>query len=293
MQSQPELSAIESEIWQEFILQRCGLYFTENRLGFLRRRLWERMRARQVWSYSDYYRYVAFNPAGEEEWLELLNLLLNHETGFLRHPPSFDALTGYALPRLMQEKERRGVDVITMWSAGCSMGQEAYSLAMAFLETAALLPSNGGERKAWQVKITGSDLSQLALDKARRGQYKPHEMRYLSDHYRERYMTLAKGGREGQSVYRVADPVRALVRFGFLNLRDPDSYRVSAQDVIFCQNVLIYFKPDSRLDIVRRLCQRLNRGGYLFLAPAEVVGLKLPGIRPVRLKDVLIYQRSL
>lgn len=79
--------------------------------------------------------------------------------------------------------------------------------------------------------------------------------------------------------------------FGYLNLSDPNNYWISAQDIIFCQNVLLYFETEDRLEIVKRLCQRLNPGGYLFLGPAEIVGLKLSGIQPVRLTDVLIHQR--
>ena len=150
-------------------------------------------------------------------------------------------------------------------------------------------PVQGGVR-GWQPKVTGSDISQRALDKARRGRYKPYEMRHMPDLYRENYMTVLKDKRS--VFHQVADRVRALVQFGYLNLNDPNSFWVSAQDVIFCQNVLIYFKPESRVEIVRRLCQRLNPGGYLFLAPAEVVGLRLPGVQPVRLANSLIYRRT-
>jgi len=289
----PEISALESEIWQEFIGKRCGMYFTQNRLGFLYRRLWERMQIRHIRGYSEYYYYVAFNPDGDEEWQKLLALLLNHETSFFRHAPSFEALTGYVLPRLMKEKEKHGVNIITGWSAGCATGQEVYSMVIAFQELTRSLSSfaNGGQGQSWQIKITGSDISPAALDRARRGQYKLREIRQLSDYYRNQYMTLLEEKHNEQSIYQVNDQVRAMAQFGQLNLHDPKSYWVSAQDIIFCQNVLIYLKPETRDDIVRRLCQRLNPGGYLFLAPAEVVGLKLPGVQPVRLSDVLIYQR--
>jgi chemotaxis methyl-accepting protein methylase len=297
----PEMSGLEYEVWREFIQHRCGLYFTENRLRFLRQRLWERMRAREIRSYSEYYHHVAFNPGGDEEWQELLELLLNQETGFFRHQPSFDALVEHVLPRLMYDKQRHGINGITMWSAGCSVGQEPYSLAMAFLEMVEptlprrtgeaipLSPVQSGGMGGWQVKVSGSDISRRGLDLARRAQYKHYQVRTMPDHYRQKYMSevVTKWG----LLHQVNDRVRALVQFGYTNLNEPTSYWISAQDVIFCQNVLIYFEPENRVEIVRRLCQRLNVGGYLFLAPAEVVGLKLPGIEPVRLTDVLVYQR--
>lgn len=276
--TQPELAKLEYEVWQDFIWQRSGLYFTENRVRFLSQRLWERMRIHKMKTYSEYYHYVAFNPSGNKEWIELLELLLNNETGFFRHQPSFDALSEHVLPELKKHKRKHGIDIITMWSAGCSAGQEAYSLAMTSLSTP--------DTDQWQVKVTGSDISQGSLEKARRGRYRNFELRYLPELYQKMFLKKLQDGS-----YQVVDRVRALVQFGYLNLSDPSSYWVSAEDVIFCQNVLIYFKPESRLEIVRRLCQRLNPGGYLFLAPAEVVGLKLPGIQAVRFTDSLVYQR--
>jgi len=295
----PEMSNLEYEVWREFIQQRCGMYFSENRLYSLRQRLWERMRLRKTYNYSEYYHFVAYNSEGKEEWEELLETLLNQETGFFRHPPSFEALTGVALPELMRAKQKAGVKTITMWSAGCATGQEPYSLAMAFLETTApksfqqrgnAIPFSSEQSLGrWQVKVSASDISQRALERARRGRYKPHEVRFMPEHYREKYMFTIN--ENGNTIRQVNDQARDLVQFGQINLHDPATYWISAQDVIFCQNVLIYFNPEKRLEVVSRLCQRLNPGGYLFLAPAEVVGLKLPGIQSVRLTDVLVYQR--
>lgn len=277
----PQILTSEYETWREFIWQRCGLYITQSRIRFLSQRLWERMRIHQIKSYSDYYHYVSFNPNGEKEWGQLLEILLNNETSFFRHPPSFAALTDHVLPELMRQKRKDGARSIAMWSAGCSAGQEAYSLAMAGREAVDL--------RAWQIKISGSDVSRGSLDKARQGRYKPYEVRTMPDDYRRKYM---RQSRNSQSVFHeVAESVRAMTQFGYLNLHDPDHYWIMAQDVIFCQNVMIYFKPENRVEIVRRLCQQLNPGGYLFLAPAEVVGLKLPGVQLIRLPDSLIYQR--
>jgi chemotaxis methyl-accepting protein methylase len=291
-QSQSEMSGLETGIWQEFISRRCGLHFTAGRLDFLRRRLLDRMRACQIWNATDYYHYVAYNPAGEIEWSKLLYSLLNNDTSFFRHPPSFETLTGHLLPQLIQEKEQQGLDLLTMWSVGCSTGQEVYSLAMAYLELiAALEPANGAGQPAWRVSIIGSDLSQPALDKARRGRYRLHEMRRLPEPYRQQYMTALENGWGGQSFFQVKDHVRSLVQFSALNLCEPDSYQVFNQDIIFCQNVLIYFKTETRFEIILRLSERLAPGGYLLIAPGEVIDLNLPNLKPVRLNDTLIYQR--
>ena len=297
---QPDLLAQECELWQRFIGQRCSLHFPENRLRFLRQSLWGRMGLHGIQSYREYYNYVTCDPAGEAEWQALLELLLNHETGFFRHPPSFAALTEQVLPVLLHERPRE--NTVTIWSAGCSMGQEAYSLAMTFLDFTAP-PSalhrarRGGEApEGWQVRVIGSDISLSALDRARQGQYKPHELRSLPDYYRQHYFTVVRTG--PNVVYQVVPQVRTVVQFSRVNLHDLDSSplalspAIGAVDIIFCQNVLIYFSQEDRAGIVQRLCQYLRPGGYLFLGPTEVVGLHLPGMQPVRLPDVLIYQRT-
>lgn len=289
--ARPDLTTSEYEAWREFIWQQSGLYFPENRREFLARRIWERMRIRQIHSCGEYYHFVRFNPQGGKEWEELLELLVICETGFFRHEPSFRALAEI-LPHLLLCNQERGLNTLRMWSAGCSTGQEAYSLAMLFLETVRFL-------ELWQVEIMATDISRRALEKARRGLYKPFEVKFMPEHYRGKYLTAEGGAGATASIaslrsttrYRVVKRVREMVHFGYLNLNDPTSFWVTAQDVIFCQNVLIYFKPESRVETVRHLCQRLNPGGYLFLAPAEVVGLKLPGVQLVYFEDSLVYKR--
>jgi len=289
--ARPDLTTSEYEAWREFIWQQSGLYFSENHRGFLARRIWERMRVRRTYSYSEYYHFVRFNTQGGKEWEELLELLTNCETSFFRHEPSFQALAKI-LSHLLLRKQEHGLNTLLMWSAGCSTGQEAYSLAMLFLDTVRF-------PELWRVEIMATDISRRAVKKARTGLYKPFEVRYMPEHYRDKYLTVEGGAGATASIpslrsttrYRVAKKVREMVHFGYLNLSAPTSYWVAAQDVIFCQNVLIYFKPESRVETVRHLCQRLNPGGYLFLAPAEVTGLKLPGVQLVHFEDSLVYKR--
>lgn len=240
------------------------------------------MQINNIRSYTDYYHYALYNPAGEDEWQLLLELLLNHETSFFRHPPALAALTGHLLPNLLRFEQQGGATTISMWSVGCSTGQEPYSLAMVSLETLA------GRSVAWDIKILGSDISRPALDQARRGEYNANQVRSLPAAYRRRYMRPLEAGRPG---YRVVDPVRALVQFNNCNLVDLANCQVFGQDVIFCQNVLVYFNPEDRLAAVDNLLSRLNRGGYLVLSPLAIEGLRLKNIRRVALPEVLVYQR--
>ena len=290
----PAMSSGEYEVWYKLIQDRCGLYFTPNRQRYLRLRLWERMRLRGIKSYGDYYHYVVYNARGGDEWTEILTLLLNNETSFFRHTPSFDVLARHVLPELTKEKSRHGIHSMMLWSAGCAAGQEAYSLAMTFFDFLALVPFGDAiqvSHAGWQLKVIGTDIDLPALERARRAQYKLSEVRYMPEAQRQRYLRVVAEDKGAPSKYQVIDAVRAVTQFSQLNLIDPN-YWVSGQDVIFCQNVLLYFELEQRLAVVQRLCHCLNPGGFLFLAPAEVVGLKLPGIQLVRQPDSLIYQRT-
>ena len=280
--ARPEMTPAEVEIWQAYIWEKSGLFFTPSRLYFLSQRLWERIQQLKLTSYTEYYHYVVYNANGATEWLLLLDGLLNNETSFFRHEPSFNALRELALPELVQQKRRQGVSNLHVWSAGCSAGQEPYSLAMLLLEQL--------EARLWQLRVMGSDISRSKLAQARLGQYKQHEVRYMPPYYRDKYLRWVQTAQGTH--YQVVERVRELVQFGYLNFKEPDSYWIHGQDIIFCQNVLIYFKPDHRLEIVKLLIERLNPGGFLFLAPAEMVGLRMPGVTFVNAPDTLVYRKT-
>jgi chemotaxis methyl-accepting protein methylase len=278
----PDLTAAEKALWLELIGRRCGLTFSDGRLRVLRQGLQARMQHHGIASFTDYYHAVSCGRDGDAEWPLLLDLLLNKETSFFRHPPSFELLTAGILPELMRLRYPQGENLLRLWSAGCSIGQEAYSLAMAFVETAG---SHG-----WKVQVTGSDLSPNCLERGRRGRYKPYELREVPEPYGTKYLRVVE--EHGEALHEVDAGIRNLVQFLPCNLLDADSYAVPPQDVIFCQNVLIYFSADSRREVVRMLSERLRNGGYLFFGPAEVVGAQAPNLEPLRRNNVLVYRRT-
>lgn len=276
----PELSSVDCALWRELIQERCGLFFPDRRLRFLRERLWERMRARAIGRYGEYHGFVLHNAEGAAEWRQLLELIVVRETSFFRHAPSYEALTQRVLPELLSRKRKRGEKTVSFWSAGCAGGQEAYSLAIEFFEAP--------DTTSFQLRVTGTDISQIALAKARRGSYRADELHGLRDSLCERYFTTARAA--GASIYTVGVTLAESVRFMVGNLTNDDLH-LPSQDVIFCQNVLMYFDLESRAAIVRRLVSRLAPGGFLFTAPAELIGLELPEIEAVSFRDTLIYRR--
>jgi chemotaxis methyl-accepting protein methylase len=246
---------------EDFIVRQCGLAFARSRARILTEALQARMKARQLTSHSVYYHLVAFDREGAREWRELLELLVNSDTCFFRHEPSFAALSQIVLPALLETKRQRDDLEVRFWSAGCATGQEAYSLAACFLRSA------GAE--AWRPRVLGTDVSDRALARARLGRYRGFELRGLGEPYRRRFVRPVAGAADW---FEMTEEVRRVVEFASLNLCHPAPWALPPQDVIFCQNVLLYFQPPGRAAVLRRLGECLTPGGYLFLAPAEAMG---------------------
>lgn len=277
-----ELSGLELGLFRDAVEKRSGLYVTDSRLRLLTRSLQARMAARGCGSYSEYYHFLSFNPTAEAEWKELLELLGNRETGFFRHQPSFEAVEKVVLPELLTERAKHGISALTAWSAGCSTGEEAWSLAMVMLD--------GTAGRAVEVRVCGTDLSEQALSKARRGLYRAASMRGIAEPLRSRH--FLKTEQDGEVCFEPNKRLRTVVELARLNLNQPTDYWVGAQDLIFCHNVLIYFAPERRPAIAQLLAAKLRPKGYLFLAPGEVLGLKLPGFQSVQFHHSLAYQRT-
>lgn len=275
-----EFSPRELVPFRELVRRRSGLAFGESRVRSLLRGLSERMARLEVASLEDYYARVAAAPDGGAEWERLLEALLNKESSFFRHPPSFEALRAYLGGAAAARPSAAAGRPLALWSAGCSTGQEAYSVAMTAL--AALDPRHT------PFTVLGTDLSAAALEVARAGRYRLRVGEAIPARC-ERYLSCERGAPE---IRRVRDDVRALASFRPLNLVGPRPYPVGAMDVIFCQNVLIHLGPDERLAVLRGLVERLSPGGVLFLAPGEVPGFRAPGLEVLRFPDTLAYRRA-
>ncbi len=315
----PALSQADHLLWQGLIQDRCGLTFGETRASALSRGLWRRMQGIEVARYGDYYRRVAEDDPAAREWLALLELLVNHETSFFRHAPSYQALRERVLPEILARRTRAGRPWLRLWSAGCSTGPEVYSLAMTALNSVAALDagtvhgaaahgigtgspyahvSSTASADARAVVVTGSDISETALARARAGRYRGSMMRDVSSADRNRYFEpepvhedRRRAGKSAVADHRVGASLRDVVELVAWNAIRLETYPVSDQDIIFCQNLLMYLHPKTRHIVVEALCRCLAPGGYLFLGPGEVVGLRIAGTQMARLDSCLAYQR--
>ncbi len=280
----PQMLPHERDAWRLFVAQRCGLDLGISRQRFLERRLWQHMAPAGLNTFSGYLEQVRNDDA---EWRRLLESLINGETRFFRHPPSFEALSCVIQQRLDALPEGPQPS-LRLWSAGCSSGQEPYSMAMVALDVAQAVG------RAVDLQALGSDLRPSALEAARRGHY---DDRQLSDvpsaRLRRYFRPLEQRTADSKEGARVVDnTLRSVVRWGHWNVLQKGTYPQTPQDVIFCHNVLIYMASALREQVVRRLSDCLAPGGYLFLAPGEMPGMRLDGMQAVRFADCLAYRRT-
>jgi chemotaxis protein methyltransferase CheR len=272
-----QISEDEFRLFRDLIHRECGLYFSDNKKAFLSSRIGKRLAARSIGSFYRYYRYLKEGGAEqEEELLRLLDVLTINETSFFRNLPQFEFFEHLVLPELAERKRRDGVPRFRIWSAGCSTGEEPYSIAISALET--LVPWS-----AWDVRIYASDLSLTALERADFGIYPETKLNGVDSSRRKRYFEL---GRDG---YRVRDEVKRLVVYDFHNLKHENG--LGELDVVFCRNVMIYFDAEEQERVVAKLVRALKPGGYLFLGHSESVQGKVEGLKFVHHDRGTAYQK--
>lgn len=270
-----DMTKEEFRAWSEFIEQRTGQVLGERRRTFLQTRLGQRMRELDLHDYRDYLRRVGEGPRGALEWATLLDRLTVQETRFYRHAPSFAVLEGYLSRRLQAQSARPW----TLWSVGCATGEEAYSLAI----SAAEVQRRAARRMDFGVIAT--DISQGALQHARAGCYDSRRLEALDGERRERYLSRSGGN------WQVARELAERVCCARLNVLDLASAPWTGLDVIFCQNLLIYFRRWRRRDILNRLAERLAPGGLMVVGVGEITDWQHPLLQPVADERVLAFTR--
>lgn len=275
--ARPEGDTVTPQAWSELILRRCGLAFRHVRTPDVIGTVHAQMRARGIANEAVYYQLLAGAADGSAEWDALVERLTNHETSFFRHPPSFDALRAQILPELRDT--RPGGGRLSIWSAGCSTGQEAYSLAMVAM-------GDGGLKDEFMV--WGTDISHDSIKVARRGRFGHRAIAAIPEHYRQKFLRRVE---EPGNEHEVVEPLRQRVRFMAMNLVEASGFRAS-YDIIFCHNVLIYFAPEAVTRVVTRLAASLTLGGYLLLGPGEAPSDRPPGLEPVSVNGVRAFQRK-
>lgn len=265
---------------RDFIHGYCGIYFDDGSKFLLERRLSRRLEQHRLKSFEEYYRFLRYDRKREDELVVLVDNLTTNETYFFRESPQLRAFSEEILPELRQTLADR--KTLRIWSAGCSTGEEPYTIAILLLES-------GEWWRDWQVEILGSDISQRVLHTARKGVYKKNAHRATSPEMLSKYFIEEEKGN-----YRVIDMVRELVSFSSLNLLDPyKTGLVSNVDVIFCRNVIIYFDKEAKKKVISSFHDKLREGGYLLLGHSESL-INISNAFLLRtLKNDMVYQKPL
>jgi chemotaxis methyl-accepting protein methylase len=258
--------------WREYVAERSGMELTGARQRALASAVAARTAAAGFASAEAYFCALAL-PTGAAEWDQLVAALLNGDSRFNRDPAALAAFARL-LPELSDA--RANERELKLWSAGCSAGQEAYSLALACRAEPRLA--------GWRLDVLGTDLSARALERATAGAYSAAELADVPDGVRRRY--FAPHGEK----FRATDELRTGVRFEPHDLQNGPNR--GPRDAIFCQNVLIYYRRPARANIVRRLAAALAPHGLLFLGPGEALGLNLDGLKPLDCPDACVYRRA-
>ena len=277
LQAVMDMSDVEFRKWQTLLEERTGVVVSEQRRAFLQTNLTARMRELGVTDYLSYYQQVTAGPRGAVEWSTLLDRLTVQETRFFRHRPSFEVLEQYLRGRLAQGLQQPW----ELWSVGCSSGEEPYSLAITAAEVL-----RETDRPA-HFGVTGTDISLNALSKARDAQYSARRLDQMEEDLSQRYFLAQPDGR-----LKVIPSLAARVCCAKLNVLELAKAPMSGMDVIFCQNLLIYFRRWRRREILNRLAERLAPGGLLVVGVGEVVGWQHPELIPVADERVLAFTRK-
>jgi chemotaxis protein methyltransferase CheR len=254
------LSDLDFSRYRRLIYEKSAIHLGPAKKALLEARLGRRLKELGMESFSAYYDYVAADKSGEE-LSRLLDRVSTNETRFFREPRQFEFLERRILPQWMtQANSGARARRIRAWSAGCSTGDEPYSLAMLLLDH---FPMSG----AWRLEIIGTDLSRRAIHAAEKAIWPVARAKEIPQRYLKQFMLEGIGSQEGSM--KAGPEIRSIVRFQALNLND-EHYGITAPfDLIFCRNVMIYFDAAARARILDRLLDLLAPEGYLFVGHAE------------------------
>lgn len=244
---------------RDLIYQISGIYQAQEKLYLLASRCARRMSAVNAKTPSEYLEHLTLRGNRDVELRLLLNEITIGETYMFRSPPQLEALRNVILPQIIEAKVKLGFKRLRIWSAGCSTGEEPYTLAMFLLEESEKL------LKGWTFDILATDLNDRSLETAKAGIYGEYALRNTTDLLRRKYFKPVDDKK-----LQVTDQLKSLIRFDRVNLSD-DSKMVFLKgiDIIFCCNVLIYFDLTSKRRVVQHFYSNLLPNGYLFLGHAE------------------------
>jgi chemotaxis protein methyltransferase CheR len=272
------MSDEEFRLIRDIIYSHCGLFFDNDTKYLLEKRLSRRVQLFNLQCFKEYYHFLKYDRKKDQELSDLMDILTTNETYFFREAFQLKALTDEILPELKLQKEQRGERSLRIWSAGCSTGEEPYTIAMLIMEMDCF--------RDWRVEVIGTDISHRVLQQSRKAVYGKSSFRTTEERYVKRFFQEQEGG------FRVNDEVRELVTISHLNLFDQNRLALLGKmDVIFCRNVIIYFDQAAKKRIIETFYRMLREGGYLLLGHSESLMNISTAFALKHLKNDMVYQK--
>jgi chemotaxis protein methyltransferase CheR len=276
-----DIIPLEEDVFRlirDFVKDYCGIYFDDDSRYLLEKRLSRRVRTHHFTTFREYYRYLLYHSNRDQELASIIDIITVNETYFFREQNQLKTLSEEIFPEILRtNKDKKRLRI---WSAGCSTGEEPYTVAMLVLEKARF--------RDWHIEIFGSDINQRVLQVARSGVYRKNSFRTTDPYFLHKYF------KEENGLSRISDNVKQYVNFTHLNLLDPFKVKlVGSMDIIFCRNVLIYFDQQSRKKVIEIFYERLVDGGYLLLGHAESLINLSTAFTLRHYKYDMVYQKPL
>ncbi len=272
----------EFRLLRDFIYEKCGIFIADNRKYLIENRLVNRLKELSLKNFSEYYHYLRYDANRASELTRLFEVVTTNETSFFRNPPQLEVFQTKVLPTVIAEIKAKGQRKLRIWSAGCSTGDEPYTIAIILSEVLK------GDIINWDIKITASDLSEAVLAAGRRGIYNEYTLRTTPKDLVNRYFH-----KEGASNYRVDDKLKAMIQFGSLNLNDRMQIkRIDPSHIIFCRNVIIYFDDIMKKNVISSFYDNLLPGGYLIIGHSESLHNISRAFQPEHHPAAIMYRRG-
>ena len=277
-----KLSDEEFRQLRDFIYTLCGIFIGENRKYLIENRLAARLKELNLTSYGEYYNFLRFDPNKRAELSKLYEVVTTNETSFYRNPPQLQIFQEVVLKGAIDNLRKLNQKKLRIWSAGCSTGEEPYTIAIIINE---LLRQ---EVLTWDIKITANDLSEAVLATARRGVYSEYALRTTPPEIVARYFT-----KDDSANFKLDPKLKHLVSFGQINLNDRAQLaRVERSHIVFCRNVIIYFDDDMKRRVISAFYDNLLPGGAMLIGHSESLHNISRAFAPEHHKGTIVYRKT-
>jgi chemotaxis protein methyltransferase CheR len=266
---------------RDFIYAQSGIYIADNRKYLLENRLRNRLKQLNLKSFGEYYYYLQYDAGRKQELNKLFEVVTTNETSFFRNPPQLKVFQDHVLKEVVEAQRKAGDRRVRIWSAGCSTGEEPYTIAIQMSEVL------GSELPGWNVKITANDLSEGVLASARRGIYTEYALRTTPPEMVRKYFVQTDGN------YAIREDLKRMITFGQINLSDRMQLkRIERSHIVFCRNVIIYFDDEMKKRVISSFYDNLLPGGYLLIGHSESLHNISRAFKPTHYPGAIIYRKE-